>query len=339
MSGRGPLVTLATQPRVETLDEQLRRHGGCAAFGSVRSLRTVIERGSLSALFVLALCAAGRAQPPGPDAAAWVADLASRYGVTANVTYLVADNDEAQLDVYAPRHASAAAPVPTVIYFHGGGWMGGDKTMALLRALPYLEMGVAVVNVNFRSAVAPAAVQDCRCALRWVIRNAPTHHFDVNRLVVTGDSSGSHLALTTGMLTPSAGLDGRCDGSEDLKVAAIVNWSGVTDVVDVIEGPHRQAYAMRWFDGIPHAKALARTLSPVQYVRTGMPAVLTIHGDADTIAPYAQAVRFHEALERSRVPNRLVTITGGGHGGFTRDQLIESYRTIREFLKQRSIVP
>lgn len=297
----------------------------------------VLKRVSLPAVLVLAFPLAALAQTPGPDAAAWVADLASRYGVTPNVTYLVADNYEAQLDVYSPRDASAAAPVPTVIYIHGGAWMGGDKNVAVLRALPYLEMGVAVVNVNFRSGVAPAAAQDCRCALRWVIRNAAKHHFDVNRLVLTGDSSGSHLALITGMLPASAGLDGHCPGSEDLKVVAIVNWFGVTDVVDVIEGANRQAYAMRWFDGVPDAKELARELSPLQYVRAGAPAVLTIHGDADTIAPYTQAVRLHKALDNARVPNQLVTIPGGGHGGFTRDELIRSYRTIREFLKKHGI--
>ena len=52
------------------------------------------------------------------------------------------------------------------------------------------------------------AVEDCRCALRWVIRNAAKYNLDVNKLVVTGESAGSHLALTTGMLPASAGLDG-----------------------------------------------------------------------------------------------------------------------------------
>src|SRR5438477_2170677 len=46
---------------------------------------------------------------------------------------------------------------------------------------PYLEMGWAVVNVEYRLArasLAPAAVEDCRCALRWVIKNAKDYNFD-----------------------------------------------------------------------------------------------------------------------------------------------------------------
>ena len=140
------------------------------------------------------------------------------------------------------------------------------------------------------------------------------------------------------MLPASAGLDGHCPGSEDLTVAAIVNWFGVTDVVDVIEGANKQAYAVRWFDGVPDATKLARELSPLQYVRAGLPAVLTIHGDADTVAPYTQAVRLDKALDNARVPNHLLTIPGGGHGGFTRDQTIGSYRTIREFLTKHGVL-
>src|SRR5438477_8117682 len=102
---------------------------------------------------------------------------------------------------------------------------------------PYLEMGWAVVNVEYRLArasLAPAAVEDCRCALRWVIKNAKDYNFDINRIVVTGHSAGGHLALTTGMLPASAGLDRECHGPEELKVAAIINWYGITDVNDLL---------------------------------------------------------------------------------------------------------
>ena len=277
------------------------------------------------------------AQAAAPDAATWVADVASRYSITPNVTYLVADGHTVQLDVYAPRGASAAAPVPTVIVIHGGGWTGGDKNVASLRLLPYLEMGWAVVNVNYRLGTAPAAVEDCRCALRWVIRNAAKYHFDVGKLVVTGESAGAHLALTTGMLPASAGLDGRCPGPEELRVAAIVNWYGVTDVSDVIGGANQQPYAVRWLGSRSDRDEVARRVSPIRYVRAGSPPVVTVHGDADRIAPYRHAVRLHEALAAAGVPNRLLTIPGGDHGGFTRDQFVRSWATIREFLKEQGI--
>jgi acetyl esterase/lipase len=286
-------------------------------------------------LFVLFLSTAAIAQPATPDATTWVADLASRYGVTPNIAYLA--GNQATLDVYAPRNAGATAPVPAVIYFHGGGWTGGDKAVALLRALPYLEMGWAVVNVNYRLGLAPAAVEDCRCALRWVIRNATKYHVDVNKLVVTGDSAGSHLALTTGMLPESAGLDRQCPGRVELKVAAIVNWYGVTDVADLLDGANQQPYAVRWLSGVPDRDKVARRVSPLEYVRAGLPPILTVHGEADSIAPYSHAVRLHKALDAVKVPNQLLTIPGGDHGSFTRDDFIRIYATIREFLNKHGV--
>ena len=81
----------------------------------------------------------------------------------------------------------------------------------MLRLLPYLEMGWSVVNVSYRLgpvSLAPAAVEDCLCALRWVIRNAEQYNFDPARIVVMGSSAGGHLSLTTGMVPASAGSPG-----------------------------------------------------------------------------------------------------------------------------------
>ena len=85
----------------------------------------------------------------------------------------------------------------------------------------------------YRVSPAPAAVEDCRCALKWVVRNAKEYGFDARKLVVTGHSAGGHLALTTGMLPVSAGLDRQCYGADDagspeIRVAAIISHSPAT---------------------------------------------------------------------------------------------------------------
>ncbi len=179
------------------------------------------------------------------DTARWTSTVHMDYRITPNITYLKANNVELKLDVYAPRNVEE--PVPTLIYFHGGGWTGHVKEENVLRLLPYLEMGWAAVNVEYRLAnisPAPAAVEDCLCALRWVIQNADRYGFDTNKLVVSGHSAGGHLALTTGMLPASAGLDRQCPGNEELNVAAIVNWYGITDVGDLLEGENLKFYAV-----------------------------------------------------------------------------------------------
>ena len=201
-------------------------------------------------------------------------------------------------------------------------------------------MGWAVVNVQYRLArisLAPAAVEDSLCALRWIIRNADRYNIDTSRLVLTGDSAGGHLSLTTGIIPTSAGLDGQCPGDEPLEVAAIVNWYGITDVGDLLAGPNMQEYAVTWMGSMPNRYEIAERVSPLTYVRHGLPPILTIHGDADPTVPYTHALRLHEELEKVGVPNQLHTVPGGGHGRFSLDESIEIYEVIRSFLKKHGL--
>jgi len=274
------------------------------------------------------------------DSAAWAAQSTIQYQIPNGITYLVANNYEAKLDVYRPQNTSG--PTPTLIYIHGGGWVAGDKNGAVNQFIPYLEMGWAVVNVEYRLAkvsLAAAAVEDCRCALRWVISKAKEYNFDTDKLVVTGHSAGGHLSLMTGMLPESAGLDRECPGSnENLKVAAIINWYGITDVADLLEGPNRQAYAVAWLGSMTNRVEVANRVSPLTYVRPGLPPILTIHGNADTIVPYSQAVRLHDALNKAGVPNQLLTIPGGKHGGFSKEETLKIFTTIQEFLVKNKLL-
>ena len=267
------------------------------------------------------------------------ASITAPYRVVPNITYLTANGFDAKLDVYA--RTDQGGPFPTLIWIHGGGWVGGNKESATFSLLPYLEMGWNVVNVEYRLgrvSLAPAAVEDCLCALRWVIRNAKQYGFDTNKIVTSGGSAGGHLALTTALTLASAGLDRQCPGTEALKVAAVVNWYGITDVADLLEGPNMKDYAVQWMGSMPNRAEIAKRVSPLTYVRAGAPPVITIHGDADPTVPYSQATRLQEALRKAGVGEQLVTIPGGKHGGFSRAENERAYREIRAFLAKQGLI-
>ena len=275
--------------------------------------------------------------------------ISTNYEVLPNITYGIANNYELKLDVYRPT--TAKAPTPVVMLIHGGGWVRHEKEEEVLSLLPYLEMGWAAVNVEYRLArvsLAPAAVEDCRCALHWIGRNAKKYNFDVSKVVVTGASAGGHLALTTAMIPASAGFDRGCVSQDDPKwsgpwtdptpnVAAVINWVGLTDVADALHGANIRSWVISWFGSQPDREELAKRLSPISYVRPGLPPILTIHGNGDPIAPYSQAVRFHEALSKAGVRNQLLTIDSNTHGDFTDEQMLNAYSAIREFLLKSNI--
>ncbi len=277
------------------------------------------------------------------DTSTFALDAGNRYWIRPDVVYGVENGHENKLDVIYPHNAKAA--VPTVIYIHGGGWVFGDKAGAVLETLPYLEMGWAAVNVEYRMAStskAPAAVEDCRCALRWIVRNAKDYHIDPTRLVVTGHSAGGHLSLTTGMLKETNGFDANCIGDKgetQPKVAAIVNWYGITDVVDLLAGPNSKTYAIAWLGSATTKEEIARRVSPLTYVRRDNPPIITIHGDADDVVPYSHAVRLQQALDKAGVPNQLFTVKGGGHGQFSDEENRKAYAAIFQFLAKLNLGP
>jgi acetyl esterase/lipase len=299
----------------------------------------------LTALCLIAAIAVPAASQPAPPSSTWVDTLAEKYAVFPDVTYGVANNYALKLDVW--QRKDARGPAPTLIYYHGGGWIFGDRTGATLQLLPYLEMGWNVVNVEYRMASvsrAPAAVEDCRCALHWVVRNAKQYNVDIQRIVLTGHSAGGHLSLIVGMLPNGTGLDSECYGDDvgadrKLNVAAIINWFGIADVNDLIQGPNVKNYAVMWMGSQTDAVAIAKRVSPLTYVRSGLPPVLSIHGDQDAVVPYEQSVRLHQALTAAGVPNQLITIKGGGHGQFSDNQLEEAYGKVRGFLREHGLQP
>jgi len=299
-------------------------------------MRTPLFR-ALAAVLLVGLPGAASAQLS--PSANWAAHAANQYRVVADVTYLTASNYESKLDIYARRDVTT--PQPTLVYFHGGFWAAGTKEGSLLSLIPWMEMGWTVVNVEYRLArvaPAPAAVEDCLCALRYLAAQAMTYNIDVNRIVTMGESAGGHLALTSAMIPESAGLDRQCAGATPVpKVAAAINWFGVTDVKDVIDGPNRANAAMTWLGSLPNRDEIAARVSPLNYVRAGLPPILSIHGDADRVVPYQHGVRLHEALAKVGVPNQLITIPGGGHGNFTPDQRTMIYTTIRQFLAKNKL--
>jgi acetyl esterase/lipase len=281
------------------------------------------------------------------------------YAVVPNITYRKVNGWEGKLDVMTPRGSKGSNP--TLIYYHGGGWRTGSKEERMPLLLPYMAMEWTIVNVEYRLsdlALAPAAVEDALCALRWVYKNANQTwqtssgtvalNIDLKRLVASGTSAGAHLALMVGMAPASAGLGDNCraensggpnavgqNSIDELKVAAIVDWFGISDVCDVLGPPNKPSIGGGWIGEKPNREQIAKLVSPITYVRAGVPPTISVHGELDPVVPYGQKRRLHAELDRLGVDHELITIKGGGHGIFTAADQLRAYASIRAFLTRQ----
>jgi len=267
---------------------------------------------------------------PAQDAKPTIPDSVA---VEANIPY--GEYKETVLDVYQPK-AAAGEKRPGVIVIHGGGWVEGSKDDYGVRVCSrYVEKGFVCASVEYRLAKvapAPAAVTDVLNAARWFDSNAKKYRVDTKRIVVTGGSAGGHLSLMVGMTPGSAKL------GPAAKVEAVVNFYGITDVGDQLSGPHMQDYAVTWVPDQKGRLELARRVSPMTYVRRGLPPILTIHGDADDTVPYEHGVKLTKALRDAGDDAELVSVPGGQHG-FPKVKEDEIYeQSIWPFLKKHGIL-
>jgi len=263
--------------------------------------------------------------------------------VEHDVVYRTVGNKKLQLNIYLPDEFIGEPPwwtndgkgkKPTLLYIHGGGWVEGSKDERALNVLPYVYRDWVVISINYRlakDAKAPAAVDDCLVALEWIYANADKYDIDTDRIVVSGGSAGGHLALLTGMLREGDQLcGGKLTVGNTRKVAAIVNWYGVTDFTI---NPH----PLEWFGEDIDLEEFVRTLSPVNYVREGGTPVLTIHGSEDYAVPVKQAVNMHKKLREVGTQENLLLIDGKKHGDFTHKELSQIYQQIWRFLESAGI--
>jgi acetyl esterase/lipase len=263
--------------------------------------------------------------------------------VEHDVVYRIAGDKNLRLNVYLPDEFIGEPPwwtndgkgkKPTLLYIHGGGWVAGSKDERVLNVLPYVYRDWVVISINYRlakDAKAPAAVDDCLIALEWIYANADKYDIDTDRIVVSGGSAGGHLALLTGMLREGDQLcGGKLKVGNTRKVAAIVNWYGVTDFTI---NPH----PLEWFGEDIDLGEYVRSLSPINYVRQGGAPVLTIHGSEDYTVPVNQAVNLHKKLREAGVREKLLLIEGKKHGDFSHEELTQIYQKIWKFLESTGI--
>ncbi|WP_029164136.1 alpha/beta hydrolase [Anaerophaga thermohalophila] len=266
-------------------------------------------------------------------------DIPEGFQDDIDVVYKVVEGWQGKLDVYYNK--SSKEPTPLVINIHGGGWNHGEKESQ--RGFNnFFKNGFAVANVEYRLvdiAPAPAAVEDVRCALLYMIRHAEKYNIDTQRIVLMGASAGGHLALMAGLLNHNSLFDNDCDKVDiPFKIAGIINKYGVTDLTPVPKGDWNYSSVLKWLGTGKNSVEFAASVSPISYVDADSPPVFIVHGDADPIVPYSQSVILREKLENFGVVSKFITVEGGGHGKFSREDKLMINRSIISFLREIKVI-
>ena len=239
----------------------------------------------------------------------------------ANIEYGQADGEKLLLDACVP---DGDGPFPVAIMVHGGGWMAGDKLRDHLPILESLtDAKFTWFSINYRLAPKyrwPACLDDVETAIRWVKAHATEYKGDPRRIALIGYSAGGHLVCQA-VLT----------GQDNLRVQAVVGLAPPTD--NVADSERRGGLSPSMTNLLDRAKtiddesrAVLREISPINYVKPGLPPFLLIQGTEDKSVPYSQSVNFQAKLKEVGVPCELITLTGAPHRLTEWDKFDATYR-------------
>jgi len=244
-----------------------------------------------------------------------------------NVLYGNADGQDLSMDIYIPigTEPSSESPLrPAIVFIHGGGWVGGDKSAYVDYCSWFARRGFAGFNINYRLVKPdgnqwPAQINDAQLAVRWVRDHADEYRVDPNRVGVFGDSAGGHLVALLGTW-PDRNTSSEKLGSYSNRVNCVVDLYGPTDLTAPLptKGPFNINVEKLVDDLLGGPKSermeLARAASPLFHVSAGDSPFLIFHGDKDPLVPLDQSQRLNEALKEAGVESRLVVFEGAGHG-------------------------
>jgi acetyl esterase/lipase len=226
----------------------------------------------------------------------------------SDVPFLGAGRKE-KLDLYFPS-GDFRSNRPAVVFIHGGGFTGGDKAeyRSASVSADLCRAGYVVVSCNYvlgpkdKPGVWPQNIADCRNAVRWLRAHAKELGVNPDKIAVAGGSAGGYLALMVGLSDDKTGPGGDPAAKHSAKVSAVIDMYGVVNFSK-------------------HGKGIVPGTSPAEqaaYLPESQcdaqdPAVLILHGTADTTVDIAQSDDMAKALRAAKTPFEYIVVEGAPH--------------------------
>ena len=240
---------------------------------------------------------------------AYTAEMPNPVFRLSNLAFLPAARSE-RLDLYVKYARDFKVRRPGVLFIHGGGFTGGDKAeyRSASVSADLARAGYVVVSCNYvlgpkdKPGVWPRNIADCREAVRWMRANADALGLDPDRIAVAGGSAGGYLALMVGLSDDKTGPGGDPQAKHSAKVAAVVDFYGVVNFSKHGKGDVPGVAAAEQAAYLPENQCDAQD-----------PAVLILHGTADTTVDIAQSDAMAKALRVAKVSHEYVVVQGAPH--------------------------
>src|SRR5215212_3285418 len=210
--------------------------------------------------------------------------LAAEVVFEEGIEYANPDGQHLKLNLARPKDAPQDNSLPAVVCIHGGGFRAGDRKGWNDRCKKLAERGYVAVTVTYRLA----AQSPFQAAVRWLRLNADKYHVDPDRIGVTGDSAGGHLAQFLGVTGDVTDFDGDQNPGPGSRVSCVVNFYGTSDLTRSYGRSVDAHEVLPLFLGgdVEHQRRRHVIASPLYWVTPRSAPTLLVHGTDDKYVNY-----------------------------------------------------
>lgn len=217
-------------------------------------------------------------------------------------------------DLYLPVKSEGAGS-PAVVLVFGGGWRSGDRSQQKVYGLALAQAGFVCLATDYRlssEALWPAQLNDVKRAIRWLKTQASEFGIDPERVAVSGNSSGGHLALMAAVGdTANALREGAASEQISSAVQAVCAFYPPTQLKGLDAESDDDTVATLL--GADATEADYDRASPLSHASGPFPPVLLLLGSDDQRVPVEQGWKLYEALQKADNTVDLHVFSGQGH--------------------------
>lgn len=231
-----------------------------------------------------------------------VAFTGSAFGaepfLTKTIVYKKVDDRELKMKLVEPTDESDAVR-PAIVFFHGGGWSGGNYSAFQRQAEHFAKKGVVCALVEYRliggkpNDPPVVCIQDAKSAMRWVRANAEELKINPDRIAACGSSAGGHLTAAVGLLpgvdAPTDDLDTSCRPNAMIMFCPVLD-NGPDGGHDGGPGYGHERCGPEW-----------KKYSPAHHVTKEAPPALVMIGNQDHLIPVSTVERFQKEMKKAEV--------------------------------------
>jgi len=220
----------------------------------------------------------------------------------------------------------ASKSLPAIVYFTGGGWVGGNVDGQIPNAAWFRDQGIIGISADYRvksrhGTTPMECISDAKSAVRFVRSQAKELGIDSNRIIVAGGSAGGYIAACTA-------IDGGDEPGEDLSVSSKAN-------ALVLHNPVLgEGFGKDFFDLHPE-------FSPILKVKAGWPPTILSNGTKDGTTPFEVAEKFTKLMKAAGNECELISVKDADHScdwPVSNPNFLPTLTRMTEFLREQNLI-